>query len=296
MTCQSHIRICGRTLEHSTVQNIQNGHNFNLLHYYSLCKNSFDGFPFLLFSPYKFPVATPTTQQSLQQSFMLFDLCNLTSRLPKRTRHKSASLFTPLQEIWDLHHVWKTWKTSCHSNGALIVIYHGTISKNSPTKRQKSTNIETKLGTFIHTLMQKLWRPSFLPILSPPRAPPTNRLNCLIRIVMEYQSLHPPEKREFLWISFFKVTSFGVVRDRFRSEVTSISGIKRSRWRIWELQSEQMKLKLHLVFCPKDPKGFRVYLFFFRYRTFKLRFRGLRTAVCDGLNMALHLYIACKHE
>lgn len=212
----------------------------------------------------------------------------------KRTRHKSASLFTPLQEIWDLHHVWKTWKTSCHSNGALIVIYHGTISKNSPTKRQKSTNIETKLGTFIHTLMQKLWRPSFLPILSPPRAPPTNRLNCLIRIVMEY--LHPPEKREFLWISFFKVTSFGVVRDRFRSEVTSISGIKRSRWRIWELQSEQMKLKLHLVFCPKDPKGFRVYLFFFRYRTFKLRFRGLRTAVCDGLNMALHLYIACKHE
>lgn len=44
-------------------------------------KNSVDDFPFLLFRPCKFPIATPTTQQSLQQSFMLFDLA---SRLPKK--------------------------------------------------------------------------------------------------------------------------------------------------------------------------------------------------------------------
>ena len=30
-----------------------------------------------------------------------------------------------------------------------------------------------------------------------------------------------------------------------------------------QAQSEQKKLKLHLVFCPKDPKGLRMYLLFF---------------------------------
>ena len=219
---------------------------------------------------------------------MLFDL---TARLPKKNSTQ-ISLFTPLQEIWDLHHVWKKWKTSCHSNGALIVIYHGTISKNSPTKRQKNP-----------PTLKPSWGHSFTPWcrnsgdLRSFRSSPPGASN---------QSFELPDTDcdgvpviASTWktrIFVDQLLQGDLVWSCLRSEVTSISGIKRSRWRIWELQSEQMKLKLHLVFCPKDPKGFRVYLFFLRYRTFKLRFRGLRTAVCDGLNMALHPYIACKHE
>ena len=240
-------------------------------------KKSFDDFPFLLFRPANFPLL-PQQLNNPYNNHSCYSISHRDSQ--KRTRHKSASLFTPLQEIWDLHHVWKTWKTSCHSNGALIVIYHGTISKNSPTKRQKNPPTLKPRGTFIHTPMH-LQRPSFLSIQKPSRfstvwTVPPGASN---------QSFELPDtdcdgvpviastwttrffvdqllQSELVWTCKGPFQFWSDLYFRNQKLTLKNLGVVFS-FGTKQAQSEQKKLKLHLVFCPKDPKGFRMYLCFF---------------------------------